>query len=213
MKRVATKKNKTDQGPGATWDQRYAPRGWSLVPDVSLVEKVAPLTPGRALDLGCGTGRNSLWLARQGWDVTGVDASKVGLQMATDQAAHEGLRITTEQVNLASYQPAPGYYDLVVIANIHLAPELRDVVFDRAGEAVAAGGHLYVIGHHVDALGRSGPPSCELLFEESLFRDRFDEFTIVTLERRETTSDDGEMPDVSMLLWAVKNSREGGVER
>jgi SAM-dependent methyltransferase len=213
MKRVATKKNRTDQGPGATWDQRYASRGWSRVPDVSLVEKVAPLTPGRALDLGCGTGRNSLWLARQGWDVTGVDASKVGLQMATDQAAREGLRITTEQVNLATYQPAPGYYELVVIANIHLAPELRDVVFDRAGAAVATGGHLYIIGHHVDALGRSGPPSRERLFEESLFRDRFDGFTIVTLERRETTSDDGEMPDVSMLLWAVKNSREGGVER
>jgi SAM-dependent methyltransferase len=213
MKRDATKETETDQGPGATWDQRYASRGWSRVPDASLVENVTPLTPGRALDLGCGTGRNSLWLVRQGWDVTGVDASNVGLQMTTDQAAREGLRITTEQVNLATYQPAPGHYDLVVMANIHLAPELRDVVFDRAAAAVATGGHLYIIGHHVDALGRSGPPSRERLFEESLFRDRFDGFTIVTLERRRTTSDDGETPDVSLLLWAVKNSGADGVER
>jgi SAM-dependent methyltransferase len=213
MKKVATKNNGIDEAPGVTWDQRYASQGWSRVPDVGLVERVTPLTPGRALDLGCGTGRNGLWLASQGWDVTGVDASKVGLQMATDQAAREGLRITTEQVDFATYQPAPGSYDLVVIAYIHLVPELRDVVFSRASAAVATGGHLYIIGHHVDALGRSGPPSRERLFEESLFRERFDGFTIMTLARCETASDDGETPDVSMLLWAAKNSGEDGIER
>jgi cyclopropane fatty-acyl-phospholipid synthase-like methyltransferase len=208
-----TKGTATDQGSGATWDKRYASQGWSRVPDPSLVEKVAPLPPGRALDLGCGTGRNSLWLARQGWAVRGIDSSRVGLQMAADQAAQEDLRITTEQVDLATFQPTPGYYDLVVIANIHLAPELRDVVFDRAAAAVAAGGYMYIIGHHVDALGRSGPPSRERLFEESLFRSRFDGFTVLTLERRETASDDDEMPDVSLLLWAMKNGGADGVEQ
>ncbi|HEY5120563.1 MAG TPA: class I SAM-dependent methyltransferase, partial [Acidimicrobiales bacterium] len=78
---------------GQTWDRRYQEHGWSQVPDENLVELVTPLRAGRALDLGCGTGRNTLWLARRGWSVTGVDASRVGLDMATEQATREGLNL------------------------------------------------------------------------------------------------------------------------
>ena len=196
---------------GAIWNERYATKGWSQLPDESLVELATALKPGRALDLGCGTGRNSMWLARQGWDVTCIDASAVGLKMLSDQAASAGLHPTIEQADLLTYVPTPDSYDLVVIANIHLAPEERGVFFDRAAAAVAPGGHLYVIGHHVDAFGKSGPPTLERLYEESLFRDRFAGFSIQTLERRETLSDMNETEDVSLLLWAVKNDHVDGV--
>ena len=195
----------------AIWNERYATQGWSKVPDESLVAMATPLKSGRALDLGCGTGRNSIWLARQGWDVTCIDVSDVGLKMLSDQAANSGLQLTIEQANLLTYEPTPESYDLVVIANIHLSPEEREIFFDRAAAAVAQGGHLYIIGHHVDAFGKSGPTSIERLFEESFFRDRFAGFAIQTLERRETLSDRDETEDVSLLLWAVKNDHVDGV--
>ncbi|MDE3146915.1 MAG: class I SAM-dependent methyltransferase [Acidobacteriota bacterium] len=196
-----------DEGPGTTWDRRYEEHGWSAVPDESLVEFVAPLTPGRAIDLGCGTGRNALWLARTGWTVTGVDASRVGLEMAVEQARLEGVALRTEQADLVHYVPAAAAFDLVVVANIHLLPSERDDFFTRAAAAVAPGGHLYIVGHHVDALGVSGPPALDRLFEESFFRDRFAGFTIEVLERREALLDTGETEDVVVVLWARRETK------
>lgn len=193
-------------GPGPTWDRRYEEHGWSVVPDENLVELVAPLPAGRALDLGCGTGRNALWLARTGWSVTGVDASRVGLEMAMEQAGREGLPLSTVHADLLDYVPEVAAFDLVVVANIHLSPSERDGFFERAASAVAPGGHLYIIGHHVDALGVSGPPALDRLFEESFFRDRFAGFTIEILERREARSDAGDTEDVVVLVWARRDA-------
>jgi SAM-dependent methyltransferase len=194
---------------GHTWDRRYQEHGCSQVPDENLVELVAPLRAGRALDLGCGTGRNALWLARRRWSVTGVDASHVGLDLVTEQATREGLNLHTVLADLLDYVPEVACYDLVVVANIHLASGQRDELFERAAAAVTPGGHLFIIGHHVDALGKSGPPALERLFEESLFQDRFDGFTIEHLDRRDTRSDAGDTEDVSLLVWARRN--EAGV--
>ena len=197
-----------EEGPGPEWDRRYEEHGWSAVPDESLVELVAPLAVRRALDLGCGTGRNALWLARTGWSVTGVDASRVGLEMAEEQAAREGIRLHTVQADLLDYEPDTAAYDLVVVANIHLSPSERDGFFARAAAAVAPGGHLYIVVHHVDALGVSGPPSLDRLFEESFFRDRFAGFTTEILERREVRADTGDTEDVVVLVWACRDARE-----
>ena len=68
----------------ADWDERYAGSEllWSAEPNRFLVAETAGLTPGRALDLACGEGRNAVWLARRGWQVTGVDYSEVAIEKA-----------------------------------------------------------------------------------------------------------------------------------
>ncbi len=196
------------QQTGEVWDKRYAEHPWSVVPDERLVDLVAPLRVGRALDLGCGTGRNALWLARQGWRVTGVDASQVGLQLAADQASREGLVLNLERADLLAYEAPPESFDLVVISNIHLAPEHREGFFARAAHAVAPRGHLYIAGHHVDAFGLAGPPARERLYDEAMFRDGIVGFTTEVLERRETVSDADLADDVVLVFWATKQSDE-----
>ena len=64
------------------WDERYSRDEyvWHLEPNRFLPDLVADLAPGRALDLACGEGRNTVWLAQQGWTVTGVDFSAVGIE-------------------------------------------------------------------------------------------------------------------------------------
>ncbi len=66
------------------WDERYAGDElvWSAQPNRFLVAEVETLPPGRALDLACGEGRNAVWLAERGWDVTGVDFSNAGIDKA-----------------------------------------------------------------------------------------------------------------------------------
>ena len=63
------------------WDERYADSElvWSVEPNQFVAAECADLPPGRALDLAAGEGRNSIWLARRGWDVTAVDFSQAGL--------------------------------------------------------------------------------------------------------------------------------------
>lgn len=75
----------------AEWDARYSERGgarWSGRPNGRLLAEVAGLTPGRALDVGCGEGFDAIWLDRSGWTVTAIDISEVHDRAARGRAAH-----------------------------------------------------------------------------------------------------------------------------
>ncbi len=71
----------------AEWDARYGERDramWSGRPNGRLAAEVADLTPGRALDVGCGEGADAIWLARRGWTVTAIDISDVAVGRARE---------------------------------------------------------------------------------------------------------------------------------
>jgi SAM-dependent methyltransferase len=141
-----------DQGPAAFWDQRYGEKDqlWSGEPNHSLVQAVSGLTPGKALDLGCGEGGDSVWLARQGWAVTGVDVSATAVSRARARAAAHGVpehAVNWVVQDLAHWEPAESY-DLVSACFLHSPVELpRAGVLRRAAAAVAKGGHMLVVGH------------------------------------------------------------------
>ena len=158
------------------WDDRYRDREWLWTVDANrfVVQETAGLTPGRALDLAAGEGRNAVWLAKQGWAVTAVDFSAVALERASDLAAHEGVAIETIEVDLRTYTPETGSYDLVVLAYLHLPPELFQAVLGRATDALVDGGTIVIVGHDVTNIehGYGGPQSSEVLFTpESLVAD------------------------------------------
>lgn len=155
-----------------TWDSRYATTEllWTAQPNRWLVEEVAGLPAGRALDLGAGEGRNAVWLAAGGWTVTAVDFSAVGLGKARALAAGRppqvAGRITWVEADLRDYEPDPGSYDLVLIAYLHLPAADRRAVLPRAAGALALGGILLVIGHDSTNLTRGvgGPRDPAVLF-------------------------------------------------
>ena len=205
-----TQEEHDHHGGGATptpWDARYTENDWPTEPDAALVERVEGLTPGTALDLGCGPGRNAVPLAVRGWRVTGVDASAVGLAQAHERARSAGVEIQTVQADLSDYLASAPPVDLVVLANIHVASEDRPSLLAAAARAVAPGGHLFVIGHHLDSLGRGGPPDPDRLYTEERLTDAFPGCTIEQMARRPRPHDGDGPPLVDLVVWAHREGR------
>jgi 2-polyprenyl-3-methyl-5-hydroxy-6-metoxy-1,4-benzoquinol methylase len=104
------------------WDGFYQEREhvWSGRPNPLLVREVASLTPGTALDLGCGEGADAIWLAEQGWRVTAVDISETALDRAAARAMEAGIRdgIVWTRHDLSQSFPA-GVFDLVSAQFFH----------------------------------------------------------------------------------------------
>jgi SAM-dependent methyltransferase len=153
----------------AEWDARYTATSdlmWTAQPNRFVVDVLAPLPPGRALDLAAGEGRNAVWLAAQGWRVTAVDFSSVAIDRGRRLAGEHGVEITWIVADLSDYEPPPGGFDAVLIAYLHLVPAELAGVLGRALAAVAPGGTLLVIGHDRANLtdGVGGPQDPTVLY-------------------------------------------------
>jgi SAM-dependent methyltransferase len=150
------------------WDERYREREfqWTKEPNRFLVECVAALAPGVALDLACGEGRNAAWLAERGWSVTGVDWSIVALQRAREFAARRGVTVDLVTADLAEWTPVPASADLVVVTYLQVGSPLRDSIWERAAAGVRPGGRLVVVGHDSSNLidGYGGPSDPSVLY-------------------------------------------------
>ena len=148
------------------WNRRYATSDliWTAEPNRLLVQEVVGLPPGRALDLGAGEGRNAVWLARQGWRVTAVDFSDVGLAKARRLAEAAGVELNL--VCADATRPVGGQFDLVVVLYLHLPAEKRRLALRNAAAALAPGGTLIVLGHDSSNLtdGFGGPQDASVLF-------------------------------------------------
>ncbi len=132
----------------AEWDERYGDASiWSGQPNGALVAEVADLGPGRALDVGCGEGADAVWLARRGWDVTGVDPSRVALDRAARHAEQAGVTVSWVCSGLVGAPLPSGSFDLVSA----MYPALRRTPGDDAERAllslVRPGGVLLVVHH------------------------------------------------------------------
>jgi SAM-dependent methyltransferase len=133
------------------WEERYAERDriWSGRVNRWLAEVAEPLPPGRALDLGCGEGGDTMWLAEHGWRVVAVDISETALARAAEEVAARGLsdRVELRQMNLSEALPE-GAFDLISAQFLQSFVHLdRERIFAAAARAVAPGGLLIVVDH------------------------------------------------------------------
>ena len=122
------------------WDARYASQAAQWTPTPLLVETAKSLKPGRALDLACGTGRNAVWLAEQGWDVTAVDGSSAAINTLR---ARDG-RVNAQVANLEKGEFTIGESNWDLIAMCFYLQ--RDLI-EAAKLGVVVGGAVLVIVH------------------------------------------------------------------
>ncbi len=152
----------------ATWDRRYAEHelGWTAQPNRFLVAETEALPPGRALDLACGEGRNAVWLAERGWEVTGVDFSAVGIGTAQRLGAERGVYPQWIVSDVLEYAPELRALDLVIVFYLQVPAAERTPVLRRAADAVGAAGTLIVVAHDSANLagGHGGPRDPAVLY-------------------------------------------------
>jgi SAM-dependent methyltransferase len=143
------------------WDEFYAGDGddaphWSgepnptLVAEVTATSAVGALRPGRALDVGCGEGGDAIWLARHGWQATGIDPSDVALDRARAAARAAGVEVTWVRAGLLDLPEDHGTYDLVSAHYPVLPLGDGDAAVAALLAAVAPGCTLLVVHHELD---------------------------------------------------------------
>ncbi len=137
------------------WDRFYAGDGdgtplWSGEPNPALVAEMSSLPPGTALDVGCGEGADAIWLARQGWQVTAVDPSRVALDRAQAAAHAAGVDITWVHAGLLDMPDGTAIHDLVSAHYPVLRRRDDDATVTALIRAVAPGGTLLFVHHEQD---------------------------------------------------------------
>ena len=194
----------------ATWDERYAGPElvWGAGPNRFVAAELATLPPGLAIDLGTGEGRNAIWLAERGFTVTGVDFSRVGLARAAGLAAGRGVSVDWVHADLLDYQPAPGRYDLVLIAYIQLPADQLTALARAAAAALAPGGTLLAVGHDQDNLtrGHGGPQDVSVLWSAPAVTAGLAGLTVQQAGQvtRTVATPDGDRTAIDTLVRAIR---------
>ncbi len=189
------------------WNDRYAQadRVWSEQPNVFVAAHLADLTPGTAIDLGAGEGRNAVWLARRGWEVTAVDFSSVGLEKAREMARDAEVELATVVSDAHRYTP-PTEVDLVLLSYLQVPDPQQVALLRRAARWLRPGGVLFVVAHDKANVtqGHGGPPDPVVCYSVEQTVSALDGLRIDTAEVATRSTDDG--PALDTVVKAVRET-------
>jgi 2-polyprenyl-3-methyl-5-hydroxy-6-metoxy-1,4-benzoquinol methylase len=155
-------------------------------PNAFLVEMTKPLAPGKALDVGMGQGRNAIYLAQQGWEVTGFDPADQAISTAQEQARRLGVQLTTFVLRDDQFDFGTEQWDLIVLSYVGV---VRRIV-SRVHEGLRPGGLIVVEGFHRDAT-KTASIGGGVVFDTNELLRLFDRFRIVRYEDTEGVGDFG----------------------
>lgn len=181
----------------ARWNARFGAEEYvfGTEPNAFLAAQRGRLRPGwKALVPADGEGRNGVWLARQGLEVTTVDFSPVGIAKAKQLAARSGVEIRTIEADLNDWEWPREAYDLLVAVFIQIfPPRERAVAFGRMKRALKPGGLLLLQGYRPEqvAYGTGGPPRADNMYTEDLLRRAFSDFAILSLRAHDRVIHEG----------------------
>lgn len=190
----------TDKTPPAgptMWDERYAAPGFlfGTAPSEFLKEHSDYLVPGAAaLAVADGEGRNSVFLAACGLQVTAMDASPVAVEKARALAAEQGVSVDFHVADILQWDWIPDAYDLVAGIFIQFSPPgEREAVFQGMKKALKPGGTLLLHGYRPEQIeyGTGGPPHAGNMYTEELLRAAFGDMEILRLAAYDRVVDEG----------------------
>ena len=133
-----------------SWNRRLTterPQWFNSAPNQFLVEIVTGRKPGKALDVAMGQGRNTIWLAQQGWDTTGFDPADQAVAVAKATAQRLGIVIHTEVATMETFDFGENTWDLILLSYAGCSELVRQVE-----KGLKPGGILVVEAFHTDAL-------------------------------------------------------------
>lgn len=181
------------------WSDRYRAAGeaylFGTAPNRYLAAQAALLAPGmRALSVADGEGRNAVWLAEQGLDVTATELSPVAIEKAEALAASRGVKVDFALADALNWIYPDDAFDLVVAVFIQFAaPDERAALFERLQRTLRPGGRIVLQGYTPKQLEyrTGGPSAVENLYTAALLREAFAGLEIERLDEYEDELDEG----------------------
>ncbi|MDH3641327.1 MAG: methyltransferase domain-containing protein [Gammaproteobacteria bacterium] len=179
------------------WDRRYAQGAFAerSHPNAFLEQWVPDLPLGRALDIACGAGRNSLFLAAAGYTVDALDISAEALARAAASAEHRGLQINWIERDLDSGLPDAGLFDLIIMLRYVNLPLLCTL-----GDRLNPGGHLVVEEHLATDADVIGPRSSRFRVEPGDLASAADGLRVRHCDELLSTDPDGRPVALARLV-------------
>lgn len=154
-------------------------------PTPIIIEALGSLDPGRALDIGSGYGRNSLYLARSGWDVDVVDIDKAAIEKISATATQENLNIKAYNVNLAEFDTTKSYDAIICLMTLHFMKRSEiDTAIKWMKQHTSPNGMIIISGFTDENPIGTRP----YLFKRNELKDYFSTWTIVTYENNVESS-------------------------
>jgi len=149
------------------WDERYRATEmlWSGGPNIFVEDRLSDREPGVGLDLASGEGRNAIWLAKKGWDMTAVDFSPVAVERGRAQTDD----VEFIDADVFTWEP-DRRFDLVLIAYLQVEAEPLANLVERVIGWLNPQGELFMVGHDVSNVdeGVGGPQVRDILWDHDL---------------------------------------------
>ena len=197
---IATLKKLGDRAEIERWNQilTAAKPIFNTAPNAFLVEMIKGRKPGRSLDVGMGQGRNTIYLAEQGWDSVGFDPAERAVAAAEEQARTRGVKITTHVARAEDFDWGTSQWDLIVLSYVGG----RDLVAP-VRRALRPGGMVVVEAFHRDAT-KTRPIGGAVVFDSNELLKLFGDFRVIRYEDTAAIGDFGLSDTRVVRLAAVK---------
>jgi SAM-dependent methyltransferase len=183
--------------PRETWDQRFSRDDFifGTAPNKFLESQLGRLSPGqRALCVADGEGRNGVWLARNGLQVTAFDISPVGVAKARRWAAENQVALDLQVASAETWDWQAASYDVVAAIFVQFAPPaLREQMFEGMITVLRPGGWLFLQGYTPRQLEykTGGPPNADHLYTEAMLREAFQGHELVDIREHDSVIAEG----------------------
>lgn len=179
------------------WNERYALTEYvyGTEPNDFYKQTIRSLTPGKALLPAEGEGRNAVFAAQLGWEVTAFDQSNSAKKKAMQLAHQKKVVIHYDVHDVADLHLYPeSYFDLIVLIFVHLPELVRKEFHQGLIKLLKPGGKLILEAFNPDQLGKKsgGPQRASLLYSENMLKQDFSAMTITTLNSMEVELNEGE---------------------
>ena len=168
------------------WNQRYSSNDYVYGKEANtfLQSHTHQLKKPKVLNLAEGEGRNAVFLAQNGFEVTGVDSSEVGLKKAQNLAKEKSTHITTILCDLATFDFKTSYWDSIISIFCHLPPALRQSIHAQCVKALKPGGIMLIEAYTPEQLNfkTGGPPTAELMMSKHIIAKELSELEPLLLQ-------------------------------
>lgn len=177
------------------WNQRYQEENFAYGKAANdFLQTNEFKTGSKILCLAEGEGRNGVYLAKMGHQITCIDYSESGIQKMQRLAEENNVQLETICADLAEVILEPNTWDGIVLIFGHFPEELRKYVHKQVYSALKPGGKLVMEAYHKNQLNfkTGGPMSDKLLYSEEELRSDFDAFTSIQIEMVERDVNEGQ---------------------